>query len=603
MADVNKEIALKVTTDVGQTTKQFGSATEELKKTQKALVEMALAGKQGTKEFREMETRAGQLRDTIGDVRQRVNALASDTPKLDLLTGAAQGIAGGFAAAQGAAALFAGENEEVQQAILKTQGAMALLNGVQQVANTLNKNSAVMVQLNAASTRAYSLAVGTSTGALKLFRLALIATGIGAAVVAIGALVANWDKLTGAVMKFVEASPMLTKIVGFITDGFQKLGRAIGIIPSESEKATRQMIADLEKQLKILEAAGAETFAIQKRLAELRLQLAKETNEGIAEAEDALNILMAKKYGEDAKAKEQAKKKQLEDELKAIEKSKAAREKDAAEQIKLLDEIEQEEKRRADAKIDAAQQLAIIQNDLRRSQLTAFEREQEDYLLHRQKMAELMKASGASEMELMVFNQNTQRVLQNNAYNKEIEDAKIAADKKKQIKEDETLFALEMTKKGLQAIADFTAFFAGKGEEAQKRAFELNKKAGIAIALIDTFVSAQQVFRNTPGLIVIKSLAAAAATAAGLARVAAIRRTTYQSASTSAAPQAIRPAGIQQGTPPPQGFNPNTSTPFAPPQGNPQGQSQGSQRVFVLERDITNVGRRVASVERFATFG
>ena len=199
MADVNKEIALKVTTDVGQTTKQFGSATEELKKTQKALVEMALAGKQGTKEFREMETRAGQLRDTIGDVRQRVNALASDTPKLDLLTGAAQGIAGGFAAAQGAAALFAGENEEVQQAILKTQGAMALLNGVQQVANTLNKDSAVMVQLNAASTRAYSLAVGTSTGALKLFRLALIATGIGAIVVAVGLLVANWEKLTAAI--------------------------------------------------------------------------------------------------------------------------------------------------------------------------------------------------------------------------------------------------------------------------------------------------------------------------------------------------------------------------------------------------------------------
>ena len=170
MADVNKEIALKVTTDIGQTTKQFANAQQELEQTRKTLIDLALAGKQGSEEFRTLEKRAGAIQDALGDVNRRVNTLANDTPKLQLLTEAATGIAGGFAAAQGAAALFAGENEEVQQAILKTQGAMTLLNGVQQVANVLNKDSAVMMQLNATSTRAYSLAVGTSTGALNLFR-------------------------------------------------------------------------------------------------------------------------------------------------------------------------------------------------------------------------------------------------------------------------------------------------------------------------------------------------------------------------------------------------------------------------------------------------
>jgi len=227
MAEVNKEIALKVTTDLGQTTAQFKNANEELKKTQRALVELALAGKQGSKEFREMEKRAAELTDQIGDVRARVNALASDTPKLDLLAGAATGIAGGFAAAQGAAALFGGENEDVQKAILKTQGAMSLLNGVQQIANTLNKDSVVGMKLAALSQKAYALAVGTSTGAMKLFRLALIATGVGAFVVVIGALVANFDKLSGAVMSFINSSPTLTKIITFLTDGFKSLGRAV----------------------------------------------------------------------------------------------------------------------------------------------------------------------------------------------------------------------------------------------------------------------------------------------------------------------------------------------------------------------------------------
>ena len=43
-----------------------------------------------------------------------------------------------------------------------------------------------MVNLNAAAQRAYALAVGTSTGALKAFRIALVTTGIGAFVVALG---------------------------------------------------------------------------------------------------------------------------------------------------------------------------------------------------------------------------------------------------------------------------------------------------------------------------------------------------------------------------------------------------------------------------------
>jgi hypothetical protein len=256
------------------------------------------------------------------------------------------------------------------------------------------------------------------------------------------------------------------------------------------------------------------------------------------------------------------------------------------------------------ARKSAQEQLDDILNQIRRSRLTEFEKEQEDFLIQREKMAELMKETGASELELMAFNMNTRSVLENMANQKEIAEAQATADRKKQIKEQETLFALDMTKKGLQAIADFTAFFAGKGEEAQKRAFEMNKKAGIAIALIDTFVSAQQVFRNTPGEFIIKSLAAAAATAAGLARVAAIRNTSYQSASSSAAPQAIRPAGIPQGgTPPPQGFSPNQSTPIVPPQGQNGNGQLPPQRVFVLERDIQNVGRRVRNVESFATFG
>jgi hypothetical protein len=596
-----KEIALKVTTDLSQTNKQFKNAQQELEETRKALVDLALAGKQGTQEFAALEKRAGTIQDAIGDVNRRVNTLANDTPKLQLLTEAATGIAGGFAIAQGAAALFGNENEDLQKAILKTQGAMTLLNGVQSVANVLNKDAALGDKAAALAKGLYTKAIAGSNIALKAFRLALIATGIGAAVVAVGALVANWDKLTGAVMKFVNSSPVLTKILDFVTSKFQQLGEALGFLPDATEKSITTQIELFEKQKRLMEAQGKDTTEIERVILAQRLELAKKTNKDIEKAQEDLFLFEQAtlfKRGEAAKA---AAEKRAEIEKQAIAKSKAEREKDAEELRKMNAEIAAAE---VNARKSAQEQLDDILNQIRRSRLTEFEKEQEDFLIQREKMAELMKATGASELELMAFNMNTRSVLQNNANQKEIAEAQATADRKKQIKEQETLFAIDMTKKGLQAIADFTAFFAGKGEEAQKRAFEMNKKAGIAIALIDTFVSAQQVFRNTPGEIIIKSLAAAAATAAGLARVAAIRNTSYQSASSSAAPQAIRPAGIPQGgTPPPQGFNPNQSTPIVPPQGQNGNGQLPPQRVFVLERDIQNVGRRVRNVESFATFG
>jgi hypothetical protein len=555
MADVNKEIALKVTTDVGQTTKQFGSATEELKKTQRALVDMALAGKQGTKEFREMETRAGQLRDAIGDVNRRVNQLASDTPKLQVLTSAAQGIAGGFAAAQGAAALFGSENEDVQQAILKTQGAMALLNGVQQVSNTLNKDSAVMMGLNTTATKAYGLAVGASTGALKLFRLALISTGIGAAVVAVGMLVANFDKVKAAVMGFIETSKPLQAILKFITESFTKLGRAIGIIPSESEAATRQMIEDLEKQQRLLEAAGANTFHIQKRLAELRLQLARQTGQGIAEAEEALVLLTAKSENEKYQKRKAAEEKTRAEREKAIL---AAREVDR----KLLEDLNKS-LIEMEAARERARQLQA-ENDEK-----AFQTRMQDEARRRLKEAELDERR-----------------------------AQIAIDTESQIQDAKYKVALS----SFQTIADLSAFFAGKSEEAQEKAFNVQKTASIATTIIDTIVSASQAYKSLAAFPPFAILAAASATGAGLARIAAIRNTNFNRASTSIT-AGVRPAGMQTaGMPPPQGFNPNQSTPIVPP---PQGQqiNPAGQRVFVLERDITNVGKRVQSVERFATFG
>jgi hypothetical protein len=561
MADVNKEIALKVTTDVGQTTQQFKSATEELKKTQKSLVEMALAGKQGTKEFREMEARAGQLRDAIGDVRQRVNALASDTPKLDLLTGAAQGIAGGFAAAQGAAALFGSENEEVQQAILKTQGAMALLNGVQQVANTLNKDSAFMTQANAMAQRAYGVAVGTSTGALKLFRLALIATGIGAAVVAVGMLVANWDKLTSAIMKFVNESPVLTKILDFITSKFQKLGQALGFLATAAEKSLEVQIEVFEKQKRLLEAQGKDTTEIERAILQRKLELAKEHNKDVEKAQEELQLFEEKILFKRNQAIKAANEKALKERQAAIEK---AREEDKKE-------------------------LEALNEHLRQMEVSRMK-------------AERIRQENEEAANVVRMQAEAQRRLKIQAEQEKFNAIKLA---------DENFLQDQMyqlTANSFQAIADLSAFFAGQSEEGQERAFKIQKAMNIAKTLVETYSAAQSAYASQltipdPSAPIRAAVAAGIAIAAGLARVAAIRNTNFNRASTGVV-AGIRPAGYSSGGGTPLAFNPNQSTPINPMQTNTNSTGQqGAQRVYVLERDISSVGRKVRNVENFATFG
>jgi len=605
MADVQKEIALKVTTDTSQTTSAFKSAKDELKQTQKALVEMSLAGKQGTAEFKAMEKRAGQLKDAIGDVNTRVKNLANDTPKLKLLTEAATGIAGGFAIAQGAAALFGDENEDVQKAIMKTQAAMAILNGVQSIANILNKDAALGDMLAAKAKGIFTAAVGASTGALKLFRLALIATGVGAAVVAVGLLVANWDKLTKAVSDFISGSPMLTKVIGYITDGFTSLGRAIGVIPSESEAATKQMIADLEKQQKLLEAAGANTTFIEKRLAELRIQLAKETGKGLAEAEEELTLVVAAQEAKRIESAKEAAKKRAEIEKAAIEKSKAERLK-AAQDQKAVDQIGIDaEDEKVKAAREAAQELAAIQNDIRRSKLTDYQREREDFLLQREKMLELMRTSGASQIELQLFASNTARMMQIMDSDRELEILKETEEKKRATRQAVINKTAQMTMDSLSALNALYTSSLGQSEKDQRRAFEANKKFSIAQALISTFLAVNNALTAGGNALKLASGAqfveAGIALTAGLANVIKIRKTTFQSTSAPSSSSVSAPdAGGAAGQLPPAAFSPNVTPTNPTGQPNPQGQGQQPLRAYVLDRDIENSSSRRNMLRDFA---
>jgi hypothetical protein len=167
------------------------------------------AGKGGTEEFKKLILEAARLEDQIGDTRARVANLASDTFKFDAAVEATQGLAAGFEIAQGASALFGSESEDLQKIIAKTTAISAIANGVQQAAVLLKEESTLKTLVETRAQAAYGVVVGNSTGALKAFRIALAATGVGLLVIAIGALIANFDKLKDAILGTSDTSRAL----------------------------------------------------------------------------------------------------------------------------------------------------------------------------------------------------------------------------------------------------------------------------------------------------------------------------------------------------------------------------------------------------------
>jgi hypothetical protein len=182
------------------------SLTGQLRDLKGQLAQLEIAGQDGTQAFNDLLIAAAKLEDQIGDTRDRVKILASDTFKFDAAVGATQALASGFELAQGAATLFGAENEDLQKAIAKVTAATAVANGVQQLSSLIKEESAIKTAVLTGAQTAYNLVVGTSTGLMKAFRIALASTGVGLLVIGLVLLIENFDKIKDAIMGTSDAT-------------------------------------------------------------------------------------------------------------------------------------------------------------------------------------------------------------------------------------------------------------------------------------------------------------------------------------------------------------------------------------------------------------
>jgi hypothetical protein len=567
----------------GESVEQVENKTKSLKAQLKEMKALLASGTLDNETFNKLSRDAGELQDKIGDVSSRVKNLASDSKGLDALMSAAQGLVGGFAAVQGVSALLGDENEDLQKTMVKLQGAMSALAGIQAVANTLNKESAlstnslsaanivnsVQTGVSTAATYLYATAVGTATGAMKTFRIALLATGIGAVIVLLGAAAYAMSKLGGDTEKTNEKLERLKKIREDLNAQSEKEYE----LRDANRKASSDGALALKRELDLLVAKGATEKEIYEASRKLKQRERDDINDQIGSLGDSIKRTQELKDNEnEMNILDEAYKKKIRDKAEA-DKKKADEEAKKKRELDLQERIKRDQQALKDAE-----------------QLAKNEKENTDSLAEADK-----QASDKEEEDKKA----------NTAFNLawDIEQYKFNKDQKKKL-DDKALADQKIIEQARLSIVNDTYLAINNlGELAVGQQFK-NTALGKTLALtqigIDTAMAISSLTKNSqanPTNAVTFGASGAAQFASGIVQITAnmLKAKSILTSGGSGSP------GGGGSAPSIAGNNVSSQPPRLDTFQSNRTPMNANQRVYVLEKDITDSQGIVARIRHNAT--
>lgn len=218
------------------------------------LYELALAGKTATKEYKDLLAQTAKYKQ----VQQQTDLVVDASSKTitQKMIGGLSGVASGFAAAQGAMAVFGANGQKLEAVLVKVNGAMALAQGIQ--------------GLKEAGPLFTSMGKSAMT-ALQGIKGGIAATGIGLLLIAVGTLVAYWDDIKGAISGVSAEQEALNKKTRANVEAQNAKMESLSLqenslrLQGKSEREILQMkIKQSDQQILALEAAITQAEATKK---------------------------------------------------------------------------------------------------------------------------------------------------------------------------------------------------------------------------------------------------------------------------------------------------------------------------------------------------
>lgn len=186
------------------------TSVKELKTQLRELKDTMLSCEQGTEEYNNALTQAAEIQHTLKEQMEQVNAVAMDFGQIaSNSTKAMGGIIGGFQAATAAMNLFGIENEDVLKSMQKMQQIMAMTQALPAIDNGIK------------AFKALGIAIKTTAKSTSAWGKALIGTGIGAIVVALGLLIANFDKISAWLDEITGQTDFLGEVADNVMGGLE----------------------------------------------------------------------------------------------------------------------------------------------------------------------------------------------------------------------------------------------------------------------------------------------------------------------------------------------------------------------------------------------
>jgi hypothetical protein len=448
------------------------------------LYELANAGQTASQEYKDLLKTVGDYRKVQIQTDMAVDAAA--TTMAQKFGGSINGVTSGFAVAQGAMGIFGGEAEELEKVLLRVQAALAIQQGVQGFTEAIPS----IVQFGTAI-KAQAIA------ALTTLKGALIATGIGAFVIALGFAADAMGLFDNATADAEEQQKQLDKQLEKTNSQLERQRNLTETVSQTIDDRVRRELINAKKrgaseaELAKIEREGAQDRlrnlqAEEEALRKIYLQKSKAGTTKEFEAAEAAWLAASRQVTD---ARLSLDEKEAEITYQRLQKRKEEREKAAKEDKETFDAT-------VKAFDEAALEMDIIDN-------------------------EALNANQARiEAEIQAEKDLQQQILDaKNAGLSEQQDAEYAhAQWLKALDEQKKQDRLEAA----QALSDtFGQLSSLLGEQTAA-----GKAAAIAQATIDTFLSAQKAYSATIGIPIVgpvlAPINAGIAIAAGIKNIKAI---------------------------------------------------------------------------------